>query len=194
MQSKLPDINSAIVTHRNAMLRAYDKKDFEKIVISYRAINGLLPEDYKLEISTEKYRKEIKIQTLIECPKCNESSNLNDVKFLEFDLPENEQILQGKKSNEVWFCPLCKTRNLKRDTHTEELDVKDPTYYKIIPNPPIRKSILDRPYFDLACSNWLFIAIPELENQIQLYRAEYIANSGDDDFDDGDDQGEEGDG
>lgn len=182
MQSKLPDINSAIVTHRNAMLRAYDKKDFEKIVISYRAINGLLPEDYKLEISTQKYKTEVKVNITLECPKCKELSNLNEIKFLEFDLPEEEQVILGKKSNEFWFCPLCKEKNLKADSYTEEDEVKDPTYYKIIPNPPIRKSILDRPYFDLACSNWLFIAIPELENQIQRYRAEYMATANTDDL------------
>ena len=184
MQSKLPDINSAIVTHRNAMLRAYDRKDFEKIIISYRAINGLLPEDYKLEISTEKYNTEIKTKKEIKCPKCDESSNMNDVKFMEFDLPENQQILFGKQSAEWWFCPACKSKNHEDDTDMRSIDAKDPTYYQIIPNPPIRKSILDRPYFDLACSKWLFIAIPELENQIQLYRAEYVANNGDDGFED----------
>lgn len=193
MQSKLPDINSAIVTHRNAMLRAYDRKDFEKIIISYRAINGLLPDDYKLEISTEKYKTEVKTKILIECPECNEASNLNEVKFLEFDLPQVEQILAGKQTDEIWFCPLCNARNLKKDTNTEEIEAKDPTYYKVIPHPPLRKSILDRPYFDLNCSNWLFIAIPELENQIQLYRAEYMASSGDDSYEEAE-EGEEDDG
>ena len=183
MQSKLPDINSAIVTHRNAILRAYDKKDFEKIIISYRAINGLLPDDYKLEISTEKYKTEVKTKILLECRECNESTSFNDIKFMELELPKEEQVLFGKQSDTIWFCPSCKARNLKKYTATSKMEASDPTYYQIIPNPPVRKSILDRPYFDLACSNWLFIAIPELETQIQLYRAEYVASHSDDSYD-----------
>ena len=179
MQSKLPDINSAIVTHRIAALRAYDHNDLQKGVIAIRSIIALLPEDFKLTISSEKYQVEKKATRKLECTHCHEETDFGQITVATLEHPPSKSILLRRKSYQIWICPNCKKDNDVEQTKSFLEQHPDPCYLKIIPNPPVKKTIFDRPGYEYSWKNWFELAFPEIEQQISLYRTEYVSQNPD---------------
>ena len=193
MQSKLPDINAGIVTYRNVMLMSYSKHDYKKVVSALRAIIAFMPEEFQLEINTEKYYEQKNAKKFIICKTCKPENNQNEIPFNSIHLFDKlldpiEQIIVGQKYTKYWICPNCKQdQSLSLSQNTIE-KMHDPSYFKIIPSPPVMHDTFDRIDFETKFANWFEIVGPELEHQIGLFRSTYVAEGDEDSIDDADQQ------
>lgn len=175
MQSKLPDVNAAIVRHRSNALAALDRNDTYAAAISMSAINALLPDDYRVEENTSKYNSMIRGNSIINCKYCDEEQLYDHLKTFDLLLPFTEQIVSGKKYQKVWVCSSCKKINKFVNTKKITQQYERPFYVKVIPEPPRQNGLISRLGFSEKFKKWFSIALEELEHQIGLYRADYQA-------------------
>lgn len=195
VQAKLPDVNAAIVRYRSQALESVKTRDYEMAVSSINFINADLPEEYKVQVSTDLYNSIVEDRKIIPCQFCTSKETvLKDGKLtltgksiptecslteiIQYDLEMDwlEQILSGKKSKRVWNCTKCGKLN---DMDVSKIKIKKyqaPFYLKIMPEPPKRKrGIQGRASYDNDFKTWFDIAMSEIESQISKYRAEYAA-------------------
>ena len=157
------------------------------MVSSYRAIISLLPEEYRVEISTAKYFDEVESKTFISCSRCNQE----DIPYTEINIFEKlndsiQELILDEKYSLYWDCPHChKSNNLAKSRTLLDIPA-DPFYVKIIPEPPIMIDTFSRVGFAEQFAKWYQIAVPELEHQIALFRSQYVSET-----DDGEDLNEE---
>ena len=192
MQAKLPDVNAAIVRYRSQALESVKTNDYDLAIISLAGINADLPEDFKVEVNSDKYYSIIKDRKYLLCTACTEIDN--DPKsedygkkkptkciyseVIQFDLEVDwlEQILSGQKTKRVWNCTKCGKLN---DMDSKNMMIKkyyEPFYTKVMPSPPIQKrGIQGRSSFQNEFRKWFSIANSEIESQISRYRTEYAA-------------------
>ena len=172
-QAKLPDINAALVTHRQVALMAYSQHDFRKCQISIMAMIALLPKEYQVIIDDEEYKKQTDKENTLKCPECDQTTLFADVTIMAIRQTKSDYILTGKKESDYWNCPKC---NQLVNADDSELDAKvfeKPYYFKALPEPPIKKNIFDRYTYTKAWREWLQQALAEIEHQIALCRTEY---------------------
>lgn len=195
MQAKLPDVNAGIVLYRSKAVIAMTCCDYGMAVISLSSIIALLPEDYKVKISSERYNEIMSDRKSITCEFCvspeiimeddkqvltgNEIPTeciLSDVKQYDLEMDGLNQILVGKTSQRVWICTKCGKLN---DMDVSKIKIRryeEPYYFGIIPYPPVQqRGVSGRNTFHSKFEVWFAIAIKEIENKIGLYRAEYAA-------------------
>ena len=174
MQSRLPDLNSSFVKHRTNALSAFSCGDYSSCVISLDAIIALLPDEYRVEINSEKYREILADRKTIDCNKCKTENILNDVKQYDLELGWMEQILSDTKTQRIWICTKCETANEMQFKKIKIVKYNQPYYLGVIPSPPQkRRGITGRNTFDNEFAEWFDIAIKECENKIMLFRSEY---------------------
>lgn len=180
LQSKLPDVNQAIVKHRGDAITGFLQKNYNMTIISLDSIIALLPEEYKVEVNTEKYEMLSKETNMIFCEECQEDIPRNIIKTFDLDFSYTMQIILNKKSRRVWICPKCDQVSDMEGSKFKTKKFQDPFYLKIIPSPPVRKGLLNRHTFDSEFAKWFDIALSEIESQIGIYRADYAAQQSDD--------------
>lgn len=189
--SKLPDINTALIKHRNDLVNGYIQKDYTLVRVSISAINALLPEPYKLEINTKKYLQLIEAKNFIFCENCQEDIPRKDIKVMNMEYEPTVQILIQQKERDVWLCPKCeKFADLIGSKFTSE-QLQIPYYLKVIPESPVKRGLSDRRSFDWIFGNYVEIAVSELESQIGIYRTDYQAQQSSDGLDEVDETEEE---
>ena len=184
MQAKLPDINAAIVTHRNKMLHAFDEGRYNTVITSWSAINSLLPEGYKVHIDDRIYNQLIQENKIIVCPNKGCPTNddktpktkFDDIRFLKVLLNPTRKMILQKDHEVIWVCPTCKKENLFNQKQVRVQKYEEPYYLEYVPSPPMRHfGISDRPVYDQQFRNWYLNALNEIESKIGKYRADYIA-------------------
>ena len=181
MQSRLPDINSAIVKHRTNALSAFSCGDYPSCIISLDAIIALLPDDYKIEINSEKYKEILADRKTIDCDKCKTENILNDVTQYDLELGWQEQILIGVKSQRVWICIKCDMLNEMQFKKIKIVKYNQPYYLGVIPFPPIRgRGISKRNSFESEFAEWFDIVVKEIEQKVMLFRSEYASQQSND--------------
>ncbi len=184
MQAKLPDINAAIVVYRNSMINAYDRGDFTKAVISLDAINALLPEDYKLEVNTEKYNELVKGQVIIICDKCKEEFQRGDIRTYEkwfedtyFFFHNIEKKMEHSyflNTITHWCCTKCKHERPLLGSNIIDKKLQVPYYIGVVPLPP-KWEWHRRREIEREREIWFDIVVQEIEQKIGLYRTEYAS-------------------
>lgn len=188
MQSKLPDVNAALVRHRSNALEALKNGDMRTAAISLGAMNSMLPEEYQLTINTSKYNETITDRIIVVCPKCDVELNYSAIKVFDYLLPFRLQCIAQRKYDEAWICPECKKVSLTRSTKFKKQILEKPYYLKIVPEAP-SDAFGNRISYHQKFTKWFDIVLGELEHQISLYRAEYQAQQeGIDQPDFGDDE------
>lgn len=176
MQAKLPDINAAIVRYRNNMLHAFDNKEVNTVILSWSGINSLLPEDYQVEINTEKYNKLIAENKIIICTKCKERIEYGTVRFQNVMLPAISSFVTQRSHERIWNCPRCRHENIFHRIQVKVVKLREPYFLGVVPDPPQRHfGITDRSAFNPQFNKWFKIALDEIECKIGKYRADYIA-------------------
>lgn len=185
MQAKLPDVNAAIVRHRSLALEGFKSNDPELSIISIESINALLPalegtKSYKVEVDTEKYNL-LKAETKeIHCRECNTENLLKSIEQYDLQLDWFEQILSTVQIQRMWICGNCKKPNIFNLDDITVTKNGEPYFYKVMPTPPKRQAgIKGRMTFDNDFQKWFSIAMPEIESQIGIYRAEYMSQQED---------------
>lgn len=198
MQAKLPDINAAIVRHRSSALSAYEKGNKTLAAISLSSINALFPDEYKVEVNTDKYNQLTTDQKLITCGFCKEvtketivdpetntsheerSEIPSRIPFKEIELYDMlqdnlESFISNQKFVKVWECPKCNNLNKFDKKSLVTIKFAQPAYFKVIPSPPSKKGIRNRKNYEYEFDKWFDIALSEIESQIGKYRADYMA-------------------
>lgn len=181
MQAKLPDINAALVTHRKAALNAYDRGDYAKAAIAFQDIIALLPDEYKVEINTEKYNRLIQKKKKIICDECKEAFERSQIIPYELTLSNLDSLILQVRTALVWECPKCKNVRPLEGSNTQTVMFEAPYYFKVIPEPPRRRGLEDRQGYLYHCKKWYEAVFKEIESQIGRYRADYAAQQDSDD-------------
>lgn len=144
------------------------------------SIVALLPEDYKIKISTEEYKKAIQEQSFIVCGKCNHKNQSNQIEYYDVKLYGLDKLAAGKPSVRVWNCLKCKHENRKDNSKIIISEPELPFYTGWIPHAPAKRvGIIDRMSYPKEFMDWFEIAIHEIESKIGIYRADYLAQNPD---------------
>lgn len=195
MQAKLPDVNAAIVRYRSKALEAVGDKEYDMAVSCINFINADLPEDFKVQVSTDLYNSIVEDRKIIPCEHCTSKENilkdgkltptgkyiptecsLTEINQYDLELDWLEQILSGQKVKRVWNCTKCGKLNDMDVTKIKIKKYQAPFYLKIMPEAPRRKrGIQGRSSYDNDFKKWFDIAMSEIESQISKYRTEYAA-------------------
>ena len=169
---------------RSQAIEACKNGDYDMAVNSLAAINALLPtgeeadgsDGFKVEISTEKYNEIMRERKTIECPQCKTECILSNVKQQDLVLVWEEQILAGRETQRIWICTSCGNQNILDINDIKIRKYQEPFYTKIIPSPPVQeRGVRSRSIFPKLFNVWFGIAVAEIENQIGLYRTQYMA-------------------
>ena len=189
MQSKLPDINAAIVRYRSKALDALERDQMETAAICFTAMNALLPDDYRIEINTIKFNELVKAKYTIICPSCNEEHLFGIIKPFDVILLDIERLITNNRTVKVWSCPTCNEQNdfLHSDRNTTQFE--KPFFTRVAPEPPIKNGLNGRLGYASSFHKWFEVFVNELEHQIGLYRADYQSQqeeAGQPGFDDAD--------
>lgn len=177
MEAKLPDVNAGIVTHRKAIMNAYDKGDFIKCAISFDGIMALLPDEYRPEINTEKYYETVREKHIITCDICKTEYQREKIRVFELDLSIEDQCILGIRRCMVWTCLKCENTRPLIGSNTNNEKFQKPFYTGIIPEMPVREGLHDRIGYSRKFKEWYQTAFREIENKIGLYRAEYASQN-----------------
>lgn len=192
MQAKLPDVNAAIVRYRSQALESAKTNDYTMTIISLSAINADLPEEFKVEVNTDKYYSIVKDRKYLLCTVCTETvidaksedfgkkkpteCILSEAKQFDIEMDWKEQIITGLKSKRVWVCTKCNAVNELNIKNIKIKKYQEPFYTKVMPSPPIQKRGLQgRNSYENEFRKWFSIALSEIESQISRYRTEYAA-------------------
>lgn len=193
MQSKLPDINAALVRYRSVAIESFDNDDDDMARMALGNMVALLPDKFKIVIDTDEYNEKIKENTFLVCPNCKKETVSDNVVRYKKRLSNIEQFLKAtrnpppmtyeeKQYDNVWCCGYCKHENRNEDTKLIEEKHSMPYYLGVIPEAPRRNHgdpLSDRLHFKQQFRNWFKIAFSEIESKIGIYRAEYISQNPD---------------
>ena len=170
-QSRLPDINTAFITHRRDVISSLKARNYGACFGSIQALQGLLPEGYRIVISTIEYNKLTKHEKFYTCNFCGEESERSKIRIDDVLLTVIDSVLLGRKTQKMWTCPKCKEDNGLEDTEISETTLKEPYFLKVVPNPPERKDGLhDRSTYHNKMEQWVRTTLAELEAQMAQFR------------------------
>lgn len=174
MQAKLPDVNAILVTFRNAYLYNVRMRNFNHAVAMLKEMNAALPDDYRVEINTEKYHNKTSAKKSATCNYCKTEHPVNIIKthnvFNDFVI----RSLTGIDYKTVWYCPSCQKENLLKTTEFITDKISQTTYFRVIDEPPVKNGWSDMDTFPNKISEWLSRFSQELSNQCSRYRTDYV--------------------
>jgi len=191
MQSRLPDINTAFITHRKGAKEAIKSRNWDNAIGSLYSWNALLPRytekvdnidklKYRVIISDLEYTKITKVKSIAKCIKCQTQTDYDSIQILKVIVPLVESIISGNQNINIWICPKCQNENNLFDTDIAETKFKEPVYWGVVPKPPRRKEgIQGRGSYDRKCTQWSWNMINELEEKSTQFREDYRENKND---------------
>jgi len=159
----------------NAAQNAYDRKDFAKAAISFEASIALLPDDYQPEINSAKYAELVKDKFSIVCEGCKAEHKRSTIIPYKLLLSNIGRLVSGQEIVTVWKCPKCDHVRELKGSETKVIKFYQPSYFRVIPEPPAREGLHDRIGFEARFKRWFDIATREIEHMVGLYRTEYAA-------------------
>ena len=175
MQAKLPDINAALVRHRSAALAALKENDHHGAIISFDSMIALLPEEYQIEINTEKYNQLVAEKRTIKCDFCTATPLLKDISLQKLLLPSLTKFIVDNDFINVWVCDSCTETNIYKSENITITKFEEPSYFEVVPSPPSKRGTKNRMTYDYEFKKWFNIVMTEIEYQIGIYRADYQA-------------------
>jgi hypothetical protein len=188
MQSRLPDINTAFIKHRNGVIDGLGAMNIDKIFGSLYSWNSLLPK-YENEDGTPKYRvvvsdllysKETEVTVVAICNFCKANIDYNKINITNSVTSLLVQILSGNKTSKIWRCSKCGEENSLHETLISESKMQEPYFLGIVPQPPKRKDGLqDRGSYARKVTQWAWNFIVELEESSGRFREDYKENKDD---------------
>lgn len=183
MQAKLPDINAAIVRYRNHALYCFTGEDYTGATIALNNINALLPEEYKIEIDSQKYQEAISEKNYVICPNCDKETQTNKMETRQVLLSSFERMITGKEYTMMWECKNCNELNNPHESKYKKTILQQPCYVGVVPAAPTRViGLEDRVTFPFKFRAWFATTLEELESKIGKYRADYMAQQGADEI------------
>jgi hypothetical protein len=183
LQAYLPDINTAYISYRGEAIRSIKSEHYDSAFGALYSLNALLPEEYKVKISSIEYEEATKQDLKTICNNCKEKIDYKQIKVFDLLLPLLNNMITGKTYERVWLCPLCKNSNKLEKTEFIQEVLQEPCLLKCVPKPPERKDgLLDRNSYDRKVTRWLWNMLSELEGRMSAFR-EANWNKGGEDMD-----------
>ena len=191
MQSRLTDVNTAVIKYRNLATAEIDDRNYGRAFGACYAINSVMPEKYQIKISTEEYEKITKTDIIFICNKCEKDTNKNDIKISERIGSLIQQLLIKQEKEKVWSCPNCEYENRLVTTKMKQTKFNQPHYLQVVPNPPERRDgMITRIGYHNKAEQWVWQILEELEFSLATWRDDYMKanreefeeNSNDDDL------------
>ena len=182
MQSRLPDINTYFVKFTNKALSSLESKNFSSCVGAINSINSLLPQNFRVRISNKEYEEKTSQNLLVECKSCKAQTNRKELKISK--VIQNAQVgfLTDQSLIEVWFCPKCKVMAELQQTEFIQEEIPDPTYFNVVPNPPmLRDGLMSRTKYSREFTKWFWLVMGELGDRISGFRDENWQRGNEDD-------------
>ena len=170
-QARLPDINTAYITYRREVLVSLKTNNYTSCIGSLYALNGLLPEKYRITISNMAYAEKTMQDLLVVCRFCKQNSNYKKIKILKVIVPLIEGLVSGQAYHKVWDCTLCSKENSLDHTEMIQQVLKEPSFLQVVPRPPNRKEgMKDRTTYHNQFVIWAETLLIELEAQMAQFR------------------------
>lgn len=182
-QAALPDINTSFIKWRNKITYELGNQNYTGVLGSLNNFNACLDDKFTVNISTEEYEQKLadeKLQCV--CGKCKKEQNFKEVKKVTQRNSPVLELITRKKYERVWLCPDCKNENLIQGTEFIQKKLPNPYYFGVVPDPPRRRSTLDKKEFHKKFEAWVWTFFGELEHAATQYRIEHWEknkNSGD---------------
>ena len=166
---------------------------------SLNGINGLLPTEYQVIISTAKYEDLTRTDIQYLCKTCTANSKepveIPKESIRVFELYPNamQGLLYGGIKEQVWNCPNCHTTHILKETEISVTKLQDPYFIGVVPNPPNRKQgLMDKLTFNDRTVAWGWQMLNELEHKMAKFRDDNWSRGDDlEGFDDIDTSSEE---
>ena len=171
MQAYLPDINTAYISYRGEAIRSIKSEAYDSAFGALYSLNALLPEEYKVKISSIDYEEATRQDLKIICLKCKEKADYKQIRVFDLLLPLLNNLITSKTHEKVWLCPTCKNCNrLEKSEFIQEV-LQEPCLLKVVPKPPQRKDgLMDRNSYDRKVTGWLWNMLSELEGRMSAFR------------------------
>lgn len=184
-QARLPDIDHAYTKYRNEVIGALKKKYYNVMHGGLVALNALLPDEYRVIISTSQYNQLTKTDTVYPCTHCKEEILKEDVRIFLLPPSSVESLLYGATPSKVWGCPKCAQINKLQLTDISREHLRNPSFLGIVPDPPERKGgLMNRMNFHIETERWVWLHLGELEAKMAKFRDDnWNKNDGEDDLD-----------
>ena len=172
-QARLPDINTAFITYRREVLQNLKVQKYSIVFGSLYSLNGLLPEKYRVQISTLEYNKKMsEVEKLMAvCKHCSVQTENKLINPVEVIQPFVTHYLMSQIKHKVWYCTNCKKVNELGETKMIEQVLTKPYFLGIVPDAPTRhEGLMARNTYDKVISEWVWLFINELEKLMGDFR------------------------
>ena len=178
-QARLTDVNSAAMKYRNVAIASLASQNYDNCFGSLYALNGLLPKEYRVVISTIEYNNMTRQDIFVTCGECGAELDFRSVQVFLVLRPLIETIISGNQYEKVWFCTACKHENKLLKTKMSQTVLKEPYFLKVVPKPPRRKDGLnDRSSYHRKVIQWAWALLDELETQFAQFRDDNWSKKG----------------
>lgn len=172
-QARLPDINTAYIKYRNLFWGKLDSMNYTLCTACLFALNGLLPDKYRVRVSTLEYNEKARQNLTVQCtnPNCLKTCDFKSVQIQLILLSAIKATLSGNMYEKIWLCQDCKYENKLSKTEMIRTVLPDPHFLKVVPKPPERKAGLSsRTAFHNTFEIWAVTFLVELEAQMAQFR------------------------
>lgn len=170
--------------YRRESISSLKSRNYDFTFGSLYALNGLLPDKYRITISTLEYNKLTKQDIFVKCNKCGIETDFKAVQVFPLLMNLVDSVISGNQYEKVWFCPDCKHENKLLKTEMSQRILKEPYFLKVVPKPPRRKDGLhDRSLYHRKVTQWALTFLDELEAQMAQFRDDNWTKSSDQMYD-----------
>ena len=174
MQAELPDKNTAFIVYRRESISSWKSGKYDACIGALYSLMGLLPKEYRPEVSTEEFEHITNQNLMAICTECKAEINFATVKTFDVILPFLTSVVSGKSKEQAWSCTECTKINRLVSTKFIQKVLKEPYFLKVIPKPPGRKEgLMGRTQYKIKFSTWFWLALSSIEAQMGRYREEY---------------------
>jgi len=173
-QARLPDINTSFIIYRRESIAGWKRQDYDSATGSLYAFNGLLPEKYRVIISTKQYNEKTDLGAVAECNFCSVQTDYKTLDIINLLNPLIVGIVSNSEYEKIWNCTKCHKDNKLLESKIFLKVLQEPNYLKVVTKPPERKEgIMDRTQFHIKYSIWFWGFLNELEAEAARFRQEY---------------------
>jgi hypothetical protein len=171
MQARLPDINTAFIRFRSEAINALKAQNYDVMHGSLNASNALLPDEYRVIVDDNEYKKLTDTQINYVCTSCDKEIPRENIRIFDLIPDSMESLIYSNRPKKVWNCPKCKGLCLLGKTVIKKNDLQNPSFVGVVPNPPTRQDgLMDRLRFHIEISRWAWLIIGELESRMGIFR------------------------
>lgn len=161
--------------------------DYYDCISAVQCMNALMPDEYRIEINTEKYKQLTHNAKAIICQECGIEFDFTDVDVIDTLNSFIDYTISGERYAKAWYCPTCNGKNKISSSQMVVTERENPFYYKVIPEPPKIKPHIVQIDLHEIMTEWWFNAKAEIDHQLAKIRNDYSAEGSYDDTEEDED-------